>query len=216
MIGTALLSVVVLISVVPASAAPTFLLGNHPQQPGEENILFSSVQNDTPIFGVTNQSQIPVVFDSPQFLSTTAVGQANLTAASGALQQVSIFVVNGTYGDLIINPFVGQIGDGGNATVTVDADDGSFPFSYSLGKGNNFLTIVAGSDESIFNTTITASGGFSDLRQPRISGIALQSGGEGGAGNASAVVPEPGSVLLLGVGLLILSYWRRKLCAAPH
>jgi hypothetical protein len=54
----------------------------------------------------------------------------------------------GTYTDLIINPFVGSLGAGALASVTVSALEPGvghefFSFDYTLGNGNNFLTIVA-------------------------------------------------------------------------
>jgi hypothetical protein len=79
---------------------------------------------------------------------------------------------------------------GGQVTVT---------FTYQLGNGNNFLTIVAEGGETIESTTIDAPNEFADLRQPRISGAAL-----------SPRVPEPGVALLLGAALGALSLYRGR------
>ena len=75
-----------------------------------------------------------------------------------------------------------------------------FQFTYSLGNGNNFLTITAGNGESIVSTALsyTLSTGFTDLRQVRISGA---------QGNA---VPEPGTLALLGTGVVVLFAVRRR------
>jgi hypothetical protein len=67
-----------------------------------------------------------------------------------------------------------------------------------VGNGNNFLTIVATGGESIVSTTISVSGGINDLRQPRISG-------------PFAAIPEPGTFLLIGVGLGLLGIVGRRL-----
>ena len=40
-----------------------FTLGNNPQ-PGEENILLNSGDVGSPIFGLTNQTNLPVSFSS--------------------------------------------------------------------------------------------------------------------------------------------------------
>jgi hypothetical protein len=60
-------------------------------------------------------------------------------------------------------------------------------FAYTLTNGQNFLTIVADPGTSIFSVTVSAPGGFTDLRQPRISGAALTTTGN---------VPEPATMFL--------------------
>jgi hypothetical protein len=77
--------------------AVTFTLGNNPQS-DEENVLFSSSQTGTIIRGLTNQTKSNVQFTSSEILQTTAVGQANLTAIDGAINNVTIDVPGGTYG----------------------------------------------------------------------------------------------------------------------
>jgi len=124
------------------------------------------------------------------------------------LTNLSISFANGgSYGDLIINPFVGGPGvcafcTGGATTITVNAITSGgvaeAPVTFTgltLGNGNNFLTIVATGGESIVKTTISAPGGFDDLRQPRISGPFL------------GPVPEPSTItfLLTGLGLIGLA-----------
>src|SRR5262249_9738334 len=123
-----------------------------------------------------------------------------------AVTDLTITVPNATYGDLIINPEItGTIGTPGSATVTVvalepDNSQQTFTFTYNLGNGNNFLTIVASGGESIISTHIDApNGGFTDLKQPRISGF--------------VAVPEPSSLVLAGSGALsvLVGYgWRRR------
>ena len=129
------------------------------------------------------------------------------------MTNIAISLANGgSYGDLIINPFVGGPGvcalcTGGASTITVNAITSGgvieAPVTFTgltLGNGNNFLTIVATVGESIVSTSIVAPGGFDDLRQPRISGPFL------GPGGPSGTVPEPATYMLLlsGLGLIAL------------
>jgi len=192
---------------VPAYATPIFTLGNAPQ-PGEENVLYGANDAGNTIIGHTNQSNTAVSFSSTDTLITTAQGQSNLTALSG-IHDVGISVPGGAYTDLIINPFNGG-SPAGQATVSVQANDGAFPFNYAVGNGNNFLTIVAGAGETILSTTISSTNGFADPRQPRISGISFGEGEGGGGGGLpqaptlggfTAVVPEPSTVVLMLTGL---------------
>ena len=183
-------------SVTPARAdSVTFTIGNNPQ-PNEENILLNSGATGTTVFGLTNQTNLQVRFtSSTDTLVEPSSGQARVEALDGLVNNIIIDIPNGTFEDLILNPFFGS----GTATVTVTtANAETFTFSYTLGNGQNFLTIVADPGTRLASVMISAPGGFTDLRQPRISG-------------AEANVPEPASLLLLGGGLLGLAGAGRKL-----
>ena len=187
--------VTVVISVTTARAdSVTFTIGNNPQQ-NEENILLNSGAQGTTVFGLTNQTNLQVRFDSStDILVEPSSGQARVEALDGLLNNITISVPNGTFTDLIMNPFFGS----GTATVSVlTSNNQTFTFSYTLGNGQNFLTIVASPGTLITSVSISAPGGFTDLRQPRISG-------------AQANVPEPATLLLLGGGLLGLAGVGRK------
>ena len=181
------LSFVTLCFVTTAKAdSVTFTIGNNPQQ-NEENVLLNNGTSGTTVFGVTNQTQLQVKFSSTtDTLVEPSSGQARVEAQDGLVNNISISIPNGTFTDLIVNPFFGS----GTADVTVlTANNQTFTFSYTLANGNNFLTIVADQSTLISSVTIDAPGGFTDLRQPRISG-------------AAANVPEPATMLLFGIGLL--------------
>jgi hypothetical protein len=183
-----------------------FQTGNNPQ-PNEENVLLSSGATGTTVTGLTNMSNILVNFSSPQTLSEPSSGQARVAAASPPLTNVTISIPGGSFEDVILNPFDGS----GIATVTALANEpgggqSTFTFTYTLANGENFLTVTADNGESLVSVTIDDPKGFSDLRQPRISGASLEGGGGGGS------VPEPSSVVLSGLGALgLLAYgWRKQ------
>ena len=188
---------VLLCSVSTAKAdSVTIIVGNNPQQ-NEENILLNSGTTGSPVFGLTNQTNLQVAFSSTtDTLVEPSSGQARVEALDGLVNNITISIPNGTFGDIILNPFSGS----GTADVMiVTANNEVFSFSYTLTNGQNFLTIVANPGTQIFSVTINATAGFTDLRQPRISGAA-----------ANGSVPEPATMLLFGSGLLGLGAVARK------
>src|ERR1051325_41585 len=192
------LLVFVVFSVTTAKAdSVTFTIGNNPQS-DEENILLNSGATGVTVFGLTNQTQLQVAFSSTtDTLVEPSSGQARVEALDGLVNNITISIPNGTFQDIILNPFFGS----GTADVTVvTANNETFTFSYSLSNGQNFLTIVADPGTRIFSVTVSAPGGFTDLRQPRISGAAVN----------ETAVPEPASMLLFGSGLLGIATAFRK------
>ena len=183
-----LIAVIAFSTKIAKADSVTFTLGNNPQQ-DEENILLNNGTTGTTVFGLTNQTQLQVAFSSTtDTLVEPSSGQARVEALDALVNNISISIPGGTFHDIILNPFFGS----GTATVSVlTANNQTFTFSYTLGNGNNFLTIVADSGTAISSVTISAPGGFTDLRQPRISGAAL-----------STNVPEPATILLFGFGVL--------------
>lgn len=152
------------------------------------------------VFGLTNQTNILVQFTSPtDRLSEPSNGQARIEATDGTLNNITISVPGGSFEDIIFNPFFGA----GNATVTATTiNNQSFTFTCALGNGQNFLSIFdVGSAFSW--VTISAPGGFTDLRQVRISGAQLTP--------QSSPIPEPATLFLFGSGLVgLCSALRRR------
>jgi hypothetical protein len=183
----------------PARADVVFTLGNHPQ-PGEENVLLNTGDIGNPIFGTTDQSHTLVQFNSTQLLSEPPNGQARIEATNGTSQigltNVTISSPGFSFGDLIFDPHIGgTVGtQGGNAHITAVATDGTFTFDYTLGNGENFLTLTTTGGELMSSVSISysLSDGFTDLRQIRISGL--------------TAVPEAGTISTLMIGLGFLTW----------
>ena len=195
-----------------ATANVTFELGNNPQ-PDEENILFNGPGTDpgpaTTVTGLTNTSGLPVFFSSDENLVTPANGQARIEAEDGAFTNLSFGVQQGTFGDFILNPNILH-DTGPPVTGTVDVTvhlvgepDALFTYDVSS-AGNNFLTIIATGGERISSIDIATSTdiSFFDLQQPRISSPVSCPPGSTDPLCIGQTVPEPGSLALLGLGLL--------------
>ena len=207
--GTVLVTAVSLTASLPAHAHVTFEEKNDPQ-PDEANIHFGGASSGTTLVALTNPGNVPVAFSSTEILvPSSGNGQADIFAADGNIENLTITVPNGFYTDLIIDP---ERTAGGTADVSVVTNDGLFTHSYNLGNGSNYLTIFATGGESILSTTLNmeGAGSFADLKQPRISGAAIGTPTPAPTGTPPSVAPEPCTLALLGAGALPLLRLRRR------
>jgi hypothetical protein len=199
-----------------------FTTGNNPQPPPntDVNVLLNTGTSGTTVTGTLNQnSNVFVDFTSTQTLLEPSNGQARVSASPEGtpLTNLTIALENRlTYGDLIINPFIGGQCSGcvlgGPETITVNAVDAQghpeapATFTGTVGNGNNFLTIVATDGEQIVSTEISTPDGINDLRQPRISGPFILPGG-----GVNTTVPEPLTNAMVGIGLLAVAIGGNRL-----
>jgi hypothetical protein len=199
---------------------------------GEVNVLFQAPETGTTLdHAQVDHTGAVVTFDSltGQTLNQVAQGNADITCASNCVDNSAIHTgfnsqlssIEMTAGlsaggkptawtDAIINLNNGT----GTALVTVTDNFGA-PFTYVLGTGQNFLTMIASGGEFITDIKVTndvagSPFGFDDFKQPRVSGLC-----ELGVTGCQAIVgvSEPGSLALLGTGLLGLlgfTRWRRR------
>lgn len=196
-----------LLIAAPCQASPiiTFIEKNKHQR-HQQNVLFNqSGGTGTTVTGTTNQSSTTVSFYSSSQTLHAHGGQAKITAVSGNITNIKIYIPGGSYTSLIINPFNGGT-PAGMAHVAVDWSKGNLSgevdSSYSLVNGNNFLTIIAASGVDILSTTLSVPDGFQELKHVR---IVVAPGNNGGV----TTVPEPSSIVLMGVMVvgLVASQW---------
>ncbi len=188
----------------PASASIIFLLGNNPQA-DEANILFGAKQTGTTILGEVDHTGIDAIFSSltGETLLQNSQGQASISNNAGKKVDLTSmgFMLEAGFGfhDFIMNLSNGH----GNATVTVQSQGDTF--TYALGNGQNFLTIVADGGDVMTGISVMmdTGGGFLDFKQPRVSGV-CEFGVTGGC-TSVVIVPEPGALSLLGIALVALA-----------
>src|SRR5437868_375111 len=143
--------------------------GNCPQ-PNEQNILFTTNQSGSLVTGFTNQTGTQIDFSSiTDTLDVTANGQANLTAADGAINDVTISAPTLVFGDFIVDLELGQLASTGDVTITVNSVDSlgnpeaATTFNESLGTGSNFFTVITANGEHITSISYDSGGGFSGI-----------------------------------------------------
>jgi hypothetical protein len=171
----------------PAFADAVFSLGYHPW-PNQQSVVDLTNQTGPTVLGFTNTSHTMVPFSSAtDTLVVTTVGIPKVTATDGIVNDLTITLPGFTFRNFIMRPF--QPSANNDLTITATMADGStFSFGpYGSTNGNNILTITAINNEAIKSVTIDSPGGFLDLRDVKIAGMAI---------------PEPSSMLLLGSGIL--------------
>jgi hypothetical protein len=177
---------------------------------GEINILFGAAQTGTTITGEVDHTGIGAIFTSltGQTLQQTAQGQADIfnalnpnggnvncaTQLSLCLTSMDFHLENFLgFGDFMVNLVSGV----GTATVVANDNQGN-TYTYTLGPGQNFFSLLAIDGQLITDVTVTAPGGFNDYKQPRVSEV------------QGVTLPEPSALLLLGTVLGAIGVTARK------
>jgi hypothetical protein len=180
---------------------------------GEINILFETPQSGTTITGEVDHTGIGAIFTSltGQTLQQNAQGQADVfnalnpnggnvncaTQLSLCLTSMDFHLANFLgFGDFMVNLASGV----GTATVIANDNQGN-TYTYTLGPGQNFFSLLAVDGQLITDVKVLAPGGFNDYKQPRVSEV------------QGVTLPEPSVLLLLGTVLGAIGITSRKRAA---
>jgi len=171
------------------------------------------------IQGITNTTDTLYNISSNEVLVTPSGGQARFEAQDGGLNLFYLEATNpnGFFADFEANLMI-ETNTGGTATVVACNQFGTFggtpnftpsgptgdglpceSFTFNLGNGENFFVLTVADIQLLSGVRVeTTNNAFVDVRQIRIGGSQI------GADRpvTPAAVPEPGSLLLLGSGLL--------------
>jgi hypothetical protein len=177
---------------------------------GEINILFEAAQTGTTVTGEVDHTGIGAIFTSltGQTLQQNAQGQADIfnalnpnggnvncaTQLSLCLTSMDFHLANFLpFGDFMVNLASGV----GTATVIANDNQGN-TYTYTLGPGQNFFSLLAIDGQLITDVKVLAPGGFNDYKQPRVSEV------------QGVTLPEPNVLLLLGTVLGAIGVTARK------
>ncbi len=188
-----------------------------------ENILFNQSGLATgpalTVQGITNSTGTVIDFTSDENIQTPAIGQARIEGADGGYQFL-FFETN--LGDAFLKAQfnIDAIADG-NVTITVFHNGGGPTVSvFSLdGNGENWFTIEGSliPDMLITGIQIEATASiavtFSDIAQFRIGGFG---GEEPPCAPNCDQLPEPGTLALIGSGLISVAILRRRRKLVAH
>lgn len=175
---------------------------------GTDNVLLNPATNVLTVTGTVGQNNLLVNFTSTSgshLLNANPSGQATVSGGTGntALTQLSFGLANNaTFTRAVFNINASTSGSVLIHVEGINITGGFFEDDFTVdANGQNFFTVTAINGQLIQSISLTAINGavFQDVRQVRLGG-----------GNIVQTVPEPASMLLLGIGMAGIAAKLRK------
>ncbi|RYG23066.1 PEP-CTERM sorting domain-containing protein [bacterium] len=195
-----LISLVLVSALAAASQADIlFASGNNPQT--DEVVQFNSaslLDDALLIEGETNSTATIIEFyGAGEILTSPSAGQARIEAVDGAFTDLTMSVKAGQAFDAFTSIIL-NINAADDGQVLLTGNDGTNDFSalFDLdGNGENFFTITTSNNQTIKSFKLQSTVDLEDVGQVRVG---------------LAPVPEPASMVALGLGALGILKRRRK------
>jgi hypothetical protein len=195
--------VLLLAGVTPASADMIITIG--PSPAGDlDNVLFNEPGLERGPAMIVEGAINGLIFniEGLEDLITPAAGQARVEGADGGFQFASIYAADaGVYFEAFVANLQFASQTSGFATVTAYNQFGDSEFlMFAITPGENFFRVTALDPQLLARIEILTDVDLDDIRQIRIGGIQDQ----------QIPIPEPGILLLFGVGLIAAARRHRR------